>query len=77
MTMEPTIPKSTEKPFVIAPGLMIELQVAVERVGHGVRDLEAMRRAGERMDRMREATFEKHGLLDIGVPAIRELRDGE
>ena len=33
-----------------------------------------MRRAAERMDRMREETSRQHGLLDIGVPAIRELR---
>ena len=40
----------------------------------GHRDPEAMRRAAERMDRMREETYREHGLLDIGVPAIRELR---
>jgi hypothetical protein len=34
-----------------------------------------MRRACERMDRMREEVRNKHGILDIGVPAIRELRD--
>jgi hypothetical protein len=27
-------------------------------------------------DRMREQTLRKHGVLDIGAPAIRELRDG-
>ena len=26
-------------------------------------------------DRIRDDVFQKHGLLDIGVPAIRELRD--
>jgi hypothetical protein len=29
------------------------------------------------MDRMGEETYRKHGFLDIGVPAIRELRDAE
>jgi hypothetical protein len=29
------------------------------------------------MDRIREEIFQKHGILDIGVPAIRELRDTE
>ena len=33
-----------------------------------------MRKAAERMDRMREETYRLHGLLDIGVPAIREVR---
>ena len=27
-----------------------------------------------RVEAIRQETFEKHGLLDIGVPAIRELR---
>ena len=35
------------------------------------------RRIRERSDRIREETYAKHGLLDIGVPAIRELRDSE
>ena len=39
------------------------------------RDPEAVRRACERMDRMREETFQRVGLLDIAVPFIRELRD--
>ena len=42
-----------------------------------VRDPERMRQACERMDRMREEVRRRHGILDIGVPAIRELRDGE
>ncbi len=36
---------------------------------------EAMRLACERMDRLREEIRRRHGTLDIGVPAIRELRD--
>ena len=36
-----------------------------------------MREACERMDRMREETFRKHGLIDIAVPSIRALRDGD
>lgn len=33
-----------------------------------------IRREGERI---REEIFRTHGLLDVGVPAIRALRDGE
>jgi hypothetical protein len=61
----------------ITPELMAELQAAVERAMTGIRDPEAMRKACERMDRMREETYRKHGLVDIGVPAIRALRDGD
>jgi hypothetical protein len=37
-------------------------------------DPELLRSIRERGDKIRQATFEKHGLLDIAVPAIRELR---
>jgi hypothetical protein len=33
-----------------------------------------MRLPAERIDRIWEAIYRQHGLLDIGVPAIRELR---
>jgi len=63
-----------EKRSAITPALEAEFQAAVRQAMSGVRDPEAMRRAAERMDRMREETYRRHGLLDIGVPAIRELR---
>jgi hypothetical protein len=59
----------------IPPEVMAELEEAARRALSGIRDPEAMRRACERMDRMREEVRKKHGILDIGVPAIRELRD--
>ena len=34
-------------------------------------------RITQRADRIREEVFRRHGVLDIGVPAIRELRDAE
>lgn len=40
-------------------------------------DPEIYRRIRERAARTSQEVFEKHGLLDIGVPAIRALRDGE
>ena len=58
----------------ITPELEAEFQAAVRQAMSSRRDPEAMRRAAERMDRMREETFREHGLLDLGVPAIRELR---
>jgi hypothetical protein len=61
----------------IPPDVMAELQQAAERAAAGVRDPEAMRRASERMDRLREEIRRRHGVLDIGVPAIRDLREDE
>jgi hypothetical protein len=58
----------------ITPELEAEFQDAVRQAMSSRRDPEAMRRAAERMDRMREETFRQHGLFDVGVPAIRELR---
>ncbi len=55
--------------------LVAELQEAADRAAQGIRDPDAMRQACERMNRIREEIYRKHGLLDIGVPVIRELRD--
>jgi hypothetical protein len=40
-------------------------------------DPEVYRRIRERSARISEDIFKKHGLLNVGVPAIRSLRDGE
>ena len=61
----------------IPPEVMAELRQAAERAAAGVRDPETMRRACERMDRLREEIRRMHGVLDIGVPAIRDLRGDE
>jgi hypothetical protein len=37
-------------------------------------DAEIAKRIRDRGDRIREEIRQKHGVLDIGVPAIRELR---
>lgn len=58
----------------IPPEIMAEMQEAVRLAMSGVRDPEVMRKACESMDRQREEIRRKHGVLDIGVPAIRELR---
>jgi len=39
-------------------------------------DAETYRRIRERADRIRDELFRKHGLVDIGAPSVRELRDG-
>jgi hypothetical protein len=61
----------------IAPEIMAQMEEAVRIAMSPIRDPEVMRRACESMDRTREEIFRREGLLDIGVSAIRELRDGE
>jgi hypothetical protein len=61
----------------IPPELLAEMEAAVRAAMSRTRDPEAMRKACDEMDRIREEIFRKHGVLDIGVPAIRELRDSE
>ena len=61
----------------IPAALMTELQEAAERAAQGVRDLDDMRRAAASMDRVREEIRRRHGLLDIAVPALHELRDAD
>ena len=52
-----------------------KLQEAIEKARSGQRNAEAMRKASERLDKTREAMQRKVGVVDIAVPAIRELRD--
>ena len=55
--------------------ILAELRAATERAAKGVRDPEVMRRACERMDRMREELRRRAGDVDIAVELIREVRD--
>ena len=60
---------------IIPAQVLADLREAAEKAATGVRDPEEIRKACEEMDRIREEIRAKHGLLDLGVPAIRELRD--
>jgi hypothetical protein len=51
-----------------------EIRLAVERLAAHERDVAAMARAAQRMDESGAEVYRRHGALDIGVPAIRELR---
>ena len=53
------------------------MERATELAVSGKKDLEFERRVQAEAKKIREEIFKKHGLLDIGVHAIRELRDGE
>jgi hypothetical protein len=68
--------KTTET-ALIPPSLMTELREAAEKAALGIRDPEEMRRACENMDHLSEEVRRKNGVLEIGVHAIRELRDRE
>jgi hypothetical protein len=57
--------------------LLADLKAAARYAAAGVRDREVMRRAAERMDRMREECQQKHGILDVAAELIREIRDEE
>jgi hypothetical protein len=59
----------------IPPEFVSELQVAVDRLIKGVRDPEAMEKASERMDRMREEMRKRVGQVEVAVDLIREARD--
>ncbi len=58
--------------MVIPPEYVSELQVAVDRLVKGIRDPEAMTRACERMDRMREEMRKRVGEIEVAVDLIRE-----
>ena len=45
--------------------------------GKRVTDPELIRRIRDRSEAARQAVFQRNGLLDIAVPAIRALRDGD
>jgi hypothetical protein len=63
------------KPFATTPPeLRAEVEDAVRRAMSGKRDPEAMRRACEHLDEVREEIRRQHGVQDIGVDLIRDLR---
>ena len=45
--------------------------------GKRLTDPDLIRRIRERSEAARRAVFERNGLLDIAVPSIRALRDGD
>jgi hypothetical protein len=59
----------------IPPNVMAELEYAAQLAATGRKDPTFARRIAEEAARIREEVKREYGLLDIGVPAIRELRD--
>jgi hypothetical protein len=62
---------------LLSDELLAELRNAAKFAVGSERDPQVMKMARARMLMMREQIYRNHGLLDIGVPAIRELRDGK
>jgi hypothetical protein len=59
----------------ISTDVMTLLHEAAEKAAKGITDREAMRKACEEMDRISEEVRRRNGVLDIGVPTIRALRE--
>jgi hypothetical protein len=67
----------TPEPSAIPPDVLADAQAVIDSVVSGKPlDPEVYRRVRERGARITEQVHRKHGVLDIGVPAIRELRNG-
>lgn len=52
-----------------------ELEEVIAQLMRGERDPEAAKKSRERMDRMREATRQRVGIVNVAVDFIRDLRD--
>jgi hypothetical protein len=60
---------------VIPPDVLADLQLIVDCVATGKPvPPEVARRVHERSERIRQEILEKHGVQDIGVQIIREMR---
>jgi hypothetical protein len=66
-----------ESEKMIPPETIADLERAIELVMTGGSDPDFELRIHAQAEKIRQDVFEKHGVLDIGVPAIRSLRDGD
>ena len=69
--------KPSESPTISPAGALADLERAVEILMTGRRDPEFERRVHAQAEAISRDVLERHGVLDIGVPAIRALRDGD
>ena len=67
---------ATETKDPIPADVMADLEKAARHAAAGQPpDPEFVKRIAAEAEKIREEVKRKHGILDIGVPAIRELRD--
>ena len=71
----------TGQPIAGAAGVPHELwgevEQSIQSALSNVRDPEAMRAAAERMDQLSEQIRKRQGVLNVVVPILREMRNGE
>jgi hypothetical protein len=67
----------SEEATAIPAEVLADLDRAIEILLTGRRDPEFERRIHAQAEKISQEVLEKHGVLDIGVPAIRALRDGD
>lgn len=53
-----------------------DMEHVVRLIASGQRDPAFEQRVHDEAERIRAEVFRKHGMLDIGVAAIRDLREG-
>ena len=68
---------NTEEPAAMQERDDLEEVYRLYAEGKRVTDPDLIRRIRERSEAARRAVFECNGLLDIAVPSIRALRDGD
>jgi hypothetical protein len=74
--MTPDSPAALPFSDVIPPELADDTRAVLDKLTLGKPlDPEARRRLSERAAEIRGAILRQHGPLDVGVPAIRALRD--
>jgi hypothetical protein len=67
----------SESAAPIPPYVLADLERAIEILLTGRRDPEFEERIHAQSEKITQEVLKKHGVLDIGVPAIRALRDGD
>ncbi len=66
-----------ETDTAIPPEVVADLERAIELLMTGQRDPEFERRIHAEAEKITQDVLENNGVLDIGVPTIRALRDGD
>jgi hypothetical protein len=61
----------------IPPDVMAAMEAAVRHALTGQGDPSILQRIHERAEEIRAEVLRKHGVIEVGVPAIRALRDGD
>jgi hypothetical protein len=64
-----------EKDTGIPPDVLADLEEAARYAASGRRDPKVVRRAAERMDRMREELRRQIGEVQVAADLVREVRD--